>query len=81
MVVVGEDGRGERVATWVFQLGLVPNSFVCVADDIDRLTEATPKTVMRVMGVRGLTLYHLKSHLQVRGRLFLLVKLYSSLNI
>lgn len=28
-------------------------------------SEATPKTIMRVMGVKGLTLYHLKSHLQV----------------
>lgn len=27
--------------------------------------EATPKTIMRTMGVKGLTLYHLKSHLQV----------------
>lgn len=27
--------------------------------------EATPKTIMRLMGVPGLTLYHLKSHLQV----------------
>ncbi|CAI9117760.1 OLC1v1019243C2 [Oldenlandia corymbosa var. corymbosa] len=26
--------------------------------------EATPKTIMRTMGVKGLTLYHLKSHLQ-----------------
>ncbi|KAJ0734631.1 putative transcription factor MYB-HB-like family [Helianthus annuus] len=26
--------------------------------------EATPKMIMRTMGVKGLTLYHLKSHLQ-----------------
>lgn len=29
------------------------------------LAEATPKAIMKIMAVRGLTLYHLKSHLQV----------------
>ncbi|KAI8528742.1 hypothetical protein RHMOL_Rhmol12G0170800 [Rhododendron molle] len=29
-----------------------------------KTNEATPKTIMRTMGVKGLTLYHLKSHLQ-----------------
>ncbi|XP_050373226.1 myb family transcription factor PHL8 isoform X2 [Argentina anserina] len=31
---------------------------------VNQLGEATPKTLMRVMGIHGLTLYHLKSHLQ-----------------
>uniref|UniRef100_A0A0E0AUD3 MYB-CC type transcription factor LHEQLE-containing domain-containing protein n=1 Tax=Oryza glumipatula TaxID=40148 RepID=A0A0E0AUD3_9ORYZ len=30
----------------------------------ERKNESTPKTIMRTMGVKGLTLFHLKSHLQ-----------------
>ncbi|XP_057777254.1 myb family transcription factor PHL8-like isoform X2 [Salvia miltiorrhiza] len=33
-------------------------------DAVKQLGEATPKSLMRVMGIQGLTLYHLKSHLQ-----------------
>ncbi|CAK9179670.1 unnamed protein product [Ilex paraguariensis] len=38
--------------------------FVDAVTQLGGSDKATPKTIMRVMGVKGLTLYHLKSHLQ-----------------
>lgn len=50
-----------------FLVFMHPNSLIMLHLLISSLifSEATPKTIMRVMGVKGLTLYHLKSHLQV----------------
>ncbi|XWS64253.1 hypothetical protein CRYUN_Cryun06bG0170400 [Craigia yunnanensis] len=38
--------------------------FIEAVNQLGGADKATPKTLMRVMGISGLTLYHLKSHLQ-----------------
>ncbi|XP_073000615.1 myb-related protein 1-like isoform X1 [Typha latifolia] len=38
--------------------------FIYAVSQLGGADKATPKSVMRVMGIPGLTLYHLKSHLQ-----------------
>ncbi|GER47658.1 homeodomain-like superfamily protein [Striga asiatica] len=68
MCVVQPDSGGLVLTTdpkprlrWTVELH---QRFVDAVTQLGGPDKATPKTIMRVMGVKGLTLYHLKSHLQ-----------------
>jgi SHAQKYF class myb-like DNA-binding protein len=47
--------------------GQLHERFVLAVAELGGADRATPKSVLRAMAVPGLTLYHLKSHLQVRA--------------
>lgn len=57
----GPGGNGKQRLRWTEDLH---NRFVDAITQLGGPDRATPKGVLRVMGVPGLTIYHVKSHLQ-----------------
>ncbi|AQK86892.1 Myb family transcription factor PHL7 [Zea mays] len=57
-------GSGKQRLRWTSDLH---NRFVDAIAQLGGPDRATPKGVLTVMGVPGITIYHVKSHLQVKN--------------